>query len=60
MRKCVGFNLDGLLVDSEAIQFNTCRLAFVRFSFELASDICHQWDTQEAPAAYTGARELLD
>ena len=50
MLECVGFDLDGLLVDSDAIQFNMYRLAFARFSFELTSDICHQWDTQEAPA----------
>ena len=46
--ECVLFDLDGLLVDSEPLQFRAYRYAFAQFGIELGMDDWIAWHSAEA------------
>lgn len=47
MLECVIFDLDGLMVDSEPLQFRAYREAFAQFDFELTQALWAQWHARE-------------
>ena len=48
MLECVIFDLDGLMVDSEPLQFRAYREAFADFDFELSQALWTRWHALEA------------
>lgn len=60
MLECVLFDMDGLLIDSEPLQFNAYRDAFARFGYELDREGWTRWHNVEASAARFIQDEGLD
>jgi beta-phosphoglucomutase len=51
MLECVLFDLDGLLVDSEPLQYRAYRYAFAQFDIDLSLDDWIRWHSAEASTA---------
>lgn len=51
MLECVLFDMDGLLIDSEPLQFRAYRDAFAHFGYNLDRDGWTRWHNVEASAA---------
>ena len=60
MLDCVLFDLDGLLVDSEPLQYRAYHFAFEQFGINLSMDDWIRWHSVEASAARWVEREQLD
>ena len=60
MLDCVLFDLDGLLVDSEPLQYRAYHFAFEQFGINLSMDDWIRWHSVEASTARWVEREQLD
>lgn len=60
MLECVIFDLDGLMVDSEPLQFQAYREAFAYFGFELTIARWTQWHAVESSTRHFVESEELD
>jgi HAD superfamily hydrolase (TIGR01509 family) len=60
MLDCVLFDLDGLLVDSEPLQYRAYHFAFEQFGINLSMDDWIRWHSVEASTARWVERERLD
>ena len=60
MLDCVLFDLDGLLVDSEPLQYRAYHYAFEQFGIHLSMDDWIRWHSVEASTARWVEREQLD
>ena len=60
MLDCVLFDLDGLLVDSEPLQYRAYHYAFEQFGINLSMDDWIRWHSVEASTAHWVEREQLD
>jgi HAD superfamily hydrolase (TIGR01509 family) len=60
MLDCVLFDMDGLLVDSEPLQFRAYHYAFEQFGINLSMDDWIRWHSVEASTARWVEREQLD
>ena len=60
MLKCILFDLDGLLVDSEPLQFRSYQYALDQFGVSLDHDAWIQWHSVEASAARWIKTQNLD
>ena len=60
MLDCVLFDLDGLLVDSEPLQFRAYQYAFDQFGIELGMDDWIRWHSAEASTARWVESQRLD
>jgi putative hydrolase of the HAD superfamily len=60
MLDCVLFDLDGLLVDSEPLQFRAYQYAFTQFGITLTMDDWIRWHSNEASTARWVESEELD
>ena len=60
MLDCVLFDMDGLLVDSEPLQYRAYHYAFEQFGINLSMDDWIRWHSVEASTARWIEREQLD
>ena len=60
MLDCVLFDMDGLLIDSEPLQFRAYREAFAQFGYDLGRDDWTRWHYVEASSARFIKDEGLD
>jgi len=60
MLDCVLFDMDGLLVDSEPLQYRAYQYAFEQFGISLSMDDWIRWHSVEASTARWIEREQLD
>jgi HAD superfamily hydrolase (TIGR01509 family) len=60
MLDCVLFDMDGLLVDSEPLQYRAYHYAFEQFGINLSMDDWIRWHSVEASTARWVEREQLD
>ena len=59
MLECILFDLDGLLVDSEPLQYRAYRHAFEQYGIDLSMDDWIRWHSVEASTARWVERENL-